>query len=149
MMETFVRQGSKDDTDVLEILESEARLSLVEFRGGDRLSVEVPIIGSKWALALEDRSLHVLVGGLDESVMGYLVTRIKDQIAIVEQVFVTHDARTLGVGDALVSAIILWAKSNSFKSLDALALPGDRETKNLYERSGLVARLITVTKTLE
>ena len=148
MMETFVRQGSKDDTDVLEILESEARLSLVEFRGGDRLSVDIPVIGSKWALALDDRSLHVLVGGLDESVMGYLVTRIKDKIAIVEQVFVTHDARTLGVGDALVSAIILWAKSNSFKSLDALALPGDRETKNLYERSGLVARLITVTKTL-
>lgn len=149
MMETFVRQGSKDDTDVLEILESEARLSLVEFRGGDRLSVEVPIIGSKWALALEDRSLHVLVGGLNESVMGFLVARIKDRIAIVEQVFVTHNARTLGVGDALVSAIIFWAKSNSFKSLDALALPGDRETKNLYERSGLVARLITVTKTLE
>ncbi|NQV96629.1 MAG: GNAT family N-acetyltransferase [Acidimicrobiaceae bacterium] len=149
MMETFVRQGSKGDTDVLEILESEARLSLAEFRGGDRLSVEVPIIGPKWALALEDRSLHVLVGGLDESVMGFLVVRIKDQIAIIEQVFVTHDARTLGVGDALVSAIIVWAKSNSFKSLDALALPGDRETKNLYERSGLVARLITVTKTLE
>ena len=148
-METFVRQGSKDDTDVLEILESEARLSLVDFRGGDRLSVEVPIIGSNWALALEDRSLHVLVGGLDETVMGYLVARIKDQIAIVEQVFVTHDARTLGVGDALVAAIIFWAKSNSYKSLDALALPGDRETKNLYERSGLVARLITVTKTLE
>ena len=149
MMETFVRQGSKDDADVLEILESEARLSLVEFRGGDRLSVDIPVIGSKWALALDDRSLHVLVGGLDESVMGYLVTRIKDKIAIVEQVFVTHDARTLGVGDALVSAIIYWAKSNSFKSLDALALPGDRETKNLYERSGLVARLITVTKKLD
>lgn len=148
-METFVRQGSGNDTDVLKILESEARLSLVEFRGGDRLGVEVPLIGTRWALALKDRSLHVLVGGLDESVMGYLVARIKDRVAIVEQVFVTRDARNLGVGDALVSAIIFWAKSNSFESLDALALPGDRETKNLYERSGLVARLITVTKTLD
>lgn len=149
MMETFVRQGLNSDTDVLRILEDEARSSLVEFRGGDRLSIEIPLIGVKWALALEDRSLHVLVGGLDESVMGYLVARISEQIAVIEQVFVTHDARTLGVGDALVSAIIVWAISNSFKSLDALALPGDRETKNLYERSGLVARLITVTKKLD
>ena len=148
-METFVRQGSINDTDVLRILESEARLSLVEFRGGDRLSVEVPMIGPKWGLELENRTLHVLVGGLGESVMGYLVARIKDQIVVIEQVFVTHDARALGVGDALVSAIMFWAKSNNFEALDALALPGDRETKNLYERSGLVARLITVTKTLD
>jgi hypothetical protein len=28
-------------------------------------------------------------------------------------------------------------------------LPGDRETKNLFERSGLVARLITVTTDLK
>ena len=84
--------------------------------------------------------------------MGYLVARrsgqSKNQAAIIEQVFVTRDARNLGVGDALVSATLDWAQQQKLTALDALALPGDRETKNLYERSGLVARLITVTKKL-
>ena len=43
---------------------------------------------------------------------------------------------------------LIWAREQELTALDALALPGDRETKNLYERSGLVARLITVTKKL-
>ena len=84
--------------------------------------------------------------------MGYLVARrsgqSKNQAATIEQVFVTRDARNLGVGDALVSATLVWAQQQKLTALDALALPGDRETKNLYERSGLVARLITVTKKL-
>lgn len=76
------------------------------------------------------------------------VWSIKNQVATIEQVFVTRDARNLGVGDALVSATLAWAQQQKLTALDALALPGDRETKNLYERSGLVARLITVTKKL-
>jgi len=81
--------------------------------------------------------------------MGYLCARKSKKIATIEQVFVTRDARNLGIGDALISATLKWAKDNKLDSLDALALPGDRETKNLYERSGLVARLITVTKKLD
>jgi hypothetical protein len=33
--------------------------------------------------------------------------------------------------------------------IDALSLPGDRDTKNLYERNGLTARLIVATSTLD
>ena len=32
--------------------------------------------------------------------------------------------------------------------LEGQALPGDRETKNLYERAGITARLITVSRRL-
>ena len=136
------------DVDVLVLLESEARLSLKEFRGADRLAIEVPEIGSRWPQVLTDGSMFVLVGCIDSVVMGYLIARKLDQLATIEQVFVTHDARNLGVGDALVSATLSWAREQNLTALDALALPGDRETKNLYERSGLVARLITVTKKL-
>lgn len=136
------------DVDVLVLLESEARLSLKEFRGADRLAIEVPEIGSRWPQVLTDGSMFVLVGCIDSVVMGYLIVRKLDQLATIEQVFVTHDARNLGVGDALVSATLSWARDQNLTALDALALPGDRETKNLYERSGLVARLITVTKKL-
>ena len=136
------------DVDVLVLLESEARLSLKEFRGADRLAIEVPEIGSRWSQVLTDGAMFVLVGCIDSVVMGYLIARKLDQLATIEQVFVTHDARNLGVGDALVSATLSWARDQNLTALDALALPGDRETKNLYERSGLVARLITVTKKL-
>ena len=136
------------DVDVLVLLESEARLSLKEFRGADRLAIEVPEIGNRWPQVLTDGAMFVLVGCIDSVVMGYLIARKLDQLATIEQVFVTHDARNLGVGDALVSATLSWAREQNLTALDALALPGDRETKNLYERSGLVARLITVTKKL-
>lgn len=102
---------------------------------------------------LTDGAMFVLVGCIDSVVMGYLVARrsgqSKNQTATIEQVFVTRDARNLGVGDALVSATLILAQEQKFSAVDALALPGDRETKNLYERSGLVARLITVTKKLD
>ena len=151
-MQIFSRPASSQDLDVLVILECEARNSLNEFRGADRLASDVPEIGSRWLEELNNDAVFVLVGGIDSVVMGYLVARMfaksVNQIATIEQVFVTHDARNLGVGDALVSSALAWAQQQKLTALDALALPGDRETKNLYERSGLVARLITVTKKL-
>jgi GNAT superfamily N-acetyltransferase len=151
-VQIFSRPASSQDLDVLVILECEARNSLNEFRGADRLASDVPEIGSRWLEELNNDAVFVLVGGIDSVVMGYLVARMfaksVNQIATIEQVFVTHDARNLGVGDALVSSALAWAQQQKLTALDALALPGDRETKNLYERSGLVARLITVTKKL-
>jgi len=151
-VQIFSRPASSQDLEDLVILECEARNSLNEFRGADRLASDVPEIGSRWLEELNNDAVFVLVGGIDSVVMGYLVARMfaksVNQIATIEQVFVTHDARNLGVGDALVSSALAWAQQQKLTALDALALPGDRETKNLYERSGLVARLITVTKKL-
>jgi GNAT superfamily N-acetyltransferase len=151
-VQIFSRTATEKDVDVLALLESEARRSLNQFRGADRLANEVPEIGNRWSEELNNDTLFVLAGGIDSTVMGYLVARkteiANNQIATIEQVFVTHDARNLGVGDALVTTALTWAREQKLHALDALALPGDRETKNLYERSGLVARLITVTKKL-
>jgi GNAT superfamily N-acetyltransferase len=111
------------------------------------------LVGQKWARVVADKLIATFVAGVDETVMGYLVARLGQakigKIATIEQVFVTKDARNIGIGDALVSATITWAKAESLSALDGLALPGDRETKNLFERSGLVARLITVTTDLK
>ena len=151
-MQIFSRPATEKDIDVLALLESEARNSLNQFRGSDRLASEVRQIGNRWSEELNNDTVFVLAGGIDSVVMGYLVARTSEkagnQVATIEQVFVTHDARNLGVGDALVSTALSWAREQKLHALDALALPGDRETKNLYERSGLVARLITVTKKL-
>ena len=40
------------------------------------------------------------------------------------------------------------AEAAGARLLEGHALPGDRQTKNLYERAGIKARLITVSTTL-
>ncbi len=66
----------------------------------------------------------------------------------VDQVYVTPDARELGFGDALVAAAIDWGRQVGAVLIEAETLPGDRDLKNLYERAGVKARLITVSKRL-
>jgi GNAT superfamily N-acetyltransferase len=152
-VQVFTRRASESDCEVLESLESEARANLDHFRGGIRLGDEFELVGKRWSSVITDSSTNTFVAGVDETVMGYLVAKLgqtnSGKIATIEQVFVTKDARNIGIGDALVSATIAWAKAESLVALDGFALPGDRETKNLFERSGLVARLITVTTDLK
>lgn len=145
-MQIFARVATAVDIKFLSDLEREARFSITSFRGADRLASDIPEVGDSWQMVLSDRNFFTLIGGIDTSIMGYLVARVSGQVALIEQVFVTKDARNLGIGDALVSAVLALAAEKNLAAVDALALPGDRETKNLFERSGLVARLITVTK---
>lgn len=60
-------------------------------------------------------------------------------------VVVTGHARRLGVGAALLDEFRRLVREAGGSAIDAYALPGDRETKNLYERSGLTARLIVAS----
>ena len=70
-------------------------------------------------------------------------------VARVDQVYVTPDARELGFGDALLEAATAAAVAAGADVLEGQALPGDRDTKNLYERAGITARLITVSRRLD
>lgn len=152
-MQIFVRRALATDTEALNLLFAEGKEGLDLFRGGSRHAVELGLENFNWGKELEVDSNVVFVSGVQEVVMGYLFARSQklgaQKVATIEQVFVTHDARNFGIGDALVLAALDWARSESFSAVDGLALPGDRETKNLFERSGLVARLITVTTDLK
>ena len=152
-MQIFTRKGSATDSEVLQALELEARSSLDTFRGGSRMGDEQALVGEGWSREMNNPEVVVFVGGVDKVVMGYLLARrgaVKSgAIATIEQVFVTKDARNFGIGDTLITSSIEWAKGESLVALDGVALLGDREIKNLYERSGLVARLITVTTDLQ
>jgi GNAT superfamily N-acetyltransferase len=69
-------------------------------------------------------------------------------VARIDQVYVAVEARELGFGDALVAAAMDWAREQGAELIEAETLPGDRNLKNLYERAGVTARLITVSKRL-
>ena len=88
--------------------------------------------------------VDVLVAHIGEVVVGYLVGLLSDdRIICVDQVWVTPLARENGFGDALLEVLIERAKADGAVAVQGESLPGDRHTKNLYERAGIVARLIT------
>lgn len=91
----------------------------------------------------------VWAGTIDDSVVGYAVARVEQarsdvRLARVEALFVEEAARGVGVGAALMAAVLEWAKSKACTGVDAWALPGDRHTKNFFEGSGFSARLLTM-----
>jgi GNAT superfamily N-acetyltransferase len=142
-----VRSALIDDVEQLRWLESEARQQLVGARGGERWLATHAVRDDAWAdVLVADR---VFVATIDEVVVGYLVMSMSVDIAQVDEVYVTPGAREVGFGDALLAAAVAHARALGALVLEGEALPGDRDTKNLYERAGITARLITVSARLE
>lgn len=99
------------------------------------------------------RGSVAVVGTLDEMAVGYMLAEAIDtegsgRVASLIGLWVTPDARKLGVGEAMMGVLVDWARSEGCGELDAEALPGDRDTKNFYEIHGLVAREIKVSRRL-
>jgi len=95
----------------------------------------------------------VLVGTIVDIPVGYGVVRCVDlddggHLAVIEDLYVELGARGVGVGEAMMDLIIEWAQDRRCIGVDAVALPGNRETKNFFESFGLVARAIVVHRPL-
>jgi len=54
----------------------------------------------------------------------------------------------LGAGATLIDELRKHAKLRGCTRIDAYALPGDRLTKNLFERAGMKARLLIASSEL-
>ena len=95
----------------------------------------------------------VVVGTIDGAVVGYGAVRLvalHDGAVLgrVTDIYVLPEARGVGVGEAIMEELLDWAGRRGCVGVDSLALPGDRETKNFFETHGLVARAITVHRSL-
>jgi GNAT superfamily N-acetyltransferase len=146
MIDPDVRPAEPGDADQLNWLETEARATLVDQRGGDRWLATHPELGDEWPSAIADHD--VLVAHIGDVLVGYLVLTVSGPVARVADVYVTPPARELGFGDAMLEAALDRARASGCELLEGEALPGDRDTKNLYERAGIKARLITVSTPL-
>jgi predicted GNAT family acetyltransferase len=105
--------------------------------------------GSISRTASEPLSRIVLVAGLGSTVMGSLVaSKTSEHVWDVESVFVESACREIGIGDSLVIACLNELHLREATWVQSRALPGDRATKNLFERHGLVAQTIIVGKSL-
>jgi len=141
-MPEAVRPLEPGDAGQVAALEAEARAVLVGQRGGDALLRELhPVFD--WA--------HVpttWVATFDDLVVGYLQLVVRADIAEGRHVYVHPEARELGFGDWLLEAALEHARGAGCAFIEGVALPGDRDTKNLYERAGITARKIVVSKPL-
>ena len=147
MIDPTVRPATAADVPQLAWLEREARSALLDQRGGVRWLLDHPERSGRWLSVVGEEATWV--AHIDEVVVGYLVVDFVDDLVRIAEVYVSPEARQLGFGDELLAAAMLSARRRGSRTLDAEALPGDRNTKNLYERAGIKARLITVSTPLE
>lgn len=148
-MDTSIRRAEPTDAAALAQLEDEARQALVDVRGGRRLLLEQPAVGD-WATQVGDARTIVWIGLIDDVAVGYLELELPggDGIGRVRQVYVLPGAREIGFGDELLALAIEASLAAGGTEIESFALPGDRDTKNLYERAGVTARKLIVSKKL-
>jgi GNAT superfamily N-acetyltransferase len=127
-----------------------------EQRGGELASLTgSPASGPAEILrdALASERHHVVVGTLDDEVVGALVAHLVELadgrlLASVDLLYVEPGARFVGVGEALVASLVRWSREHRCVGMDVPALPGMRETKNFLEGAGFVTRLLVMHREL-
>lgn len=131
----FVRIATQSDALYIAEHRSASRVEAQQYRG------------------LLDESLStgdelLFVAGYGSTVMGSASVFVNGPNAELSHIFVVPDAREVGLADSLITFILSALKARYVTSVRGRALPGDRGTKNLFERHGLIAQTIIVGKSL-
>jgi L-amino acid N-acyltransferase YncA len=103
---------------------------------------------------LHDADARLLVGTIDDVVLGYAVARVErlhdaTLLGVVDDIYVDSGAREIGLGEAMMEDLIAWCEERGCFGMDAMALPGDRSTKNFFEESGFTARKLVMHHALK
>lgn len=155
-MQVSARPAADDDLDVVLAMAGAAITELTPLRGGAIWSqtdarTEPLLDGFRAEVSRDDAT--VVVGTIDGTVVGYAAAHVQPLhdgrgIARITDLYVLPDARKVGVGESLMGELEAWARAHGLVGLDSIALPGDRDTKNFFETFGLVARAISVHRSL-
>jgi GNAT superfamily N-acetyltransferase len=154
-VEETVRTATVDDLAAIAELEQESRSLLTQVRGGSLwLAENDPLDTATLASRLSAADVDlVLVGELDGIVLGFATAKVSARspgaVCELTRLYVSPGGRQLGLGELMLEATTEWARSRGCVAIESFALPGDRETKNLFERFGMKARLLVVHRTLD
>ena len=155
-MHEAARPATAADLARLATLADEAVAEQRESRGGSVWSRrEARALPAEASLAedVADPDVLVLAGTIDDAVLGYAVVRLEplrggEVLGVVTDIYVEPEARAVGVGEVLLDAVLAWCTERGCCGVDALALPGNRETKNFFETFGFTARALVVHRRL-
>ena len=151
------RAATVADVERLAVLGRQGSAELVPMRGGAvwgaREARAEPLEAAYTQLLTRDDTT-VVVGTIDGFVIGLgvgRVERLRDgrDLGIIEELFVEPEARSIGVGEAIVELLLEFFIGKGCIGADALALPGNRATKNFFEQHGFVARSIVMHRPLD
>ncbi len=150
----LARLARPEDRQACTRLLSQALVAAESMRGGAAL------VGDATTVTLLDRwtqpgeSAQLLAGEYEGAVVGLLAVTAAPGArgatnGLIECCYVEAGARGVGVGTALMDAAVAWCAEKGCAVVDALALPGDRTTKQRLEGSGFTARLLTLSRRLD
>lgn len=146
-MTPSVRLATTADAELCLEYEAQARRAIDGARGAEAMLATYPN-----GFLLPGHDGWSLVAEVDSVVVGFATVHMdrttRPPAAVLTRIYVTPAARKVGIGDALIAGVRSTARDRGCVRMDAVSLPGDRDTKNLYERNGLTARLIVAASAL-
>jgi GNAT superfamily N-acetyltransferase len=151
------RPATSSDVARLVVLARQAADELTPMRGGAIWSARdarPEPLDDAFPELLDRDDTCVIAGTIDDVVIGFGVGRLERLrdgrlLGIIDELFVEPEARAIGVGDAIVEQLIPFFTAHGCIGADALALPGNRATKNFFEQHGFVARSLVMHRNLD
>ena len=139
---------------IVELAEA-LRAELRPMRGGRALvpaRAREPLDVAYGAL-VDDPDALLAVGTIDDVVLGFAAVHVETlrdggALGVVTDLFVEPDARSVGIGEALVGLIVEFCAARGCIGIDAAALPGHRAAKNFFEGHGFTARSLVMHRSL-
>jgi GNAT superfamily N-acetyltransferase len=152
MGDAAARHAAVDELALLRHLAEQSQTDRLTERGGvvlEQLDPRPAVDDDR----LADDAVLLAVGLYDEVVFGFAHAEVLDvhgaRIVRLYDVFVEPEARSVGIGEALLTFVFDWGREKHAGAIDSIVLPGNREGKNFFERFGLVARAIHVYRALD
>ena len=137
--------------DLAEVLRAELR----PMRGGELWYQHAPAepLDVAYRALVDDPDALLAVGTIDDVVLGFAAVHVEQlrdggALGVVTDLFVEPDARSVGIGEALVALIVEFCAARGCIGIDAEALPGHRAAKNFFEGHGFTARSLVMHRSL-
>lgn len=154
-----VRPATESDVDRILELARAMRAEFTSMRGGPMW-----VLNEKGRASNISDLLHVMaqmadgqsrvsLGTIDGAAMGFAIGVIDtlddgSLLGVVTDLFVEEQAREVGIGEAMLDDMTTFFAEHGCVGIDAIALPGDRSTKNFFEEQGFKARLLRMHRKL-
>lgn len=147
------RFATPDDLDILVHLYKLLEEEMVALSDLWPLASALPEpVHEEWVRILSDPDSVTVIGSYEGYPLGFMMAQVEGllpqagdlKIGAIRLVFVDHDARAVGIGEAMRDAVLAHLRGRGIHRFDAHVLPGHRLAKNFFEQGGFSARHIVM-----